>query len=198
MRGDGRGCGVSANEYSRAHHLTWGPIKFGDLPPYLTYGAPLLRVGGWESFAGPPLKGGWVGKLCGSSAAPWRMAGEHPSTWAERECRDWLLYSHSGIGRRKDDTILQCLTLRHKNTHYSETLLIMTQCWYPACYKYNTSLETSLPPLPPESNNWDLEGTVREQLGIQAQTAEEDREPPPLPPHRPAAPRVCTYSTCNK
>jgi hypothetical protein len=34
-----RGCGVSANEYSCAHHVTWSPqINFGDLPPYLTYG----------------------------------------------------------------------------------------------------------------------------------------------------------------
>ncbi len=39
MRGEGGVCGVSANEYSCAH-ITWhgAQIKFGDLPPYLTYG----------------------------------------------------------------------------------------------------------------------------------------------------------------
>jgi hypothetical protein len=33
------GCGVSANENSCAHQVTWSPtqIKFGDLTPYLTY-----------------------------------------------------------------------------------------------------------------------------------------------------------------
>ena len=35
MRGD---CGDSANEHSCAHHVTWSPINFGDLTPYLTYG----------------------------------------------------------------------------------------------------------------------------------------------------------------
>jgi hypothetical protein len=36
MRGGGGGsCGVSANEYSCAHHVTWSPNK--DLLPYLTY-----------------------------------------------------------------------------------------------------------------------------------------------------------------
>jgi hypothetical protein len=35
MRGRGGSCGVSANEYSWAHHVTWNPNK--DLPPYLTY-----------------------------------------------------------------------------------------------------------------------------------------------------------------
>jgi hypothetical protein len=40
MRGDGRGgCGVSANDYSCAHHVTWSQntVNFRDLPPYLTY-----------------------------------------------------------------------------------------------------------------------------------------------------------------
>lgn len=37
-----------------------------------------------------------------------------------------------------------------------------------------------------ESNNWDLEGTVREQLGIQQPNNEDDREPP----RQPAPPRV--------
>jgi hypothetical protein len=36
MRGEGESCGVSANEYSGAHHVTWSPNNFGDLPPYLT------------------------------------------------------------------------------------------------------------------------------------------------------------------
>jgi hypothetical protein len=39
MRGAGGSCGVSANEYSCAHHVTWSPNKnFGDPPPSLTYG----------------------------------------------------------------------------------------------------------------------------------------------------------------
>jgi hypothetical protein len=39
MREEGGSCGVSANEYSCAHHVTYGAqINFGDLPPYLTYG----------------------------------------------------------------------------------------------------------------------------------------------------------------
>jgi hypothetical protein len=46
MRGDwdgGCGCGVSANQYSCAHHVTWGPNKnFGD--PYLTYAPRHLLV----------------------------------------------------------------------------------------------------------------------------------------------------------
>jgi hypothetical protein len=36
MRGEGWSCVVLANEYSCAHHVTWSPNKFGDLPPYLT------------------------------------------------------------------------------------------------------------------------------------------------------------------
>jgi hypothetical protein len=30
-------CGVSANEYSCTHHVTWSPINFGYLTPYLAY-----------------------------------------------------------------------------------------------------------------------------------------------------------------
>jgi hypothetical protein len=41
MRGDGGGgsCGVSANENSCAHHVTWSPNKLwrSTVPPYLTY-----------------------------------------------------------------------------------------------------------------------------------------------------------------
>ncbi len=33
----GEGCGVSANEYRCAHHVTLRPNKLGDLTPYLTY-----------------------------------------------------------------------------------------------------------------------------------------------------------------
>jgi hypothetical protein len=36
----GRGCGVSANEYSCAHEAQ---INFGDLTPYLTYGISALK-----------------------------------------------------------------------------------------------------------------------------------------------------------
>jgi hypothetical protein len=36
--GEGGSCGVSANKYCCAHHVTWSPNKLGDLPPYLTYG----------------------------------------------------------------------------------------------------------------------------------------------------------------
>jgi hypothetical protein len=37
--GEEGGCGVSANDNSCAHHVTWSPaqINFGDLSPYLTY-----------------------------------------------------------------------------------------------------------------------------------------------------------------
>jgi hypothetical protein len=38
IRGEGGNCGVSANEYSCAHHVTWSQINVGDLTPYLTYG----------------------------------------------------------------------------------------------------------------------------------------------------------------
>jgi hypothetical protein len=38
MRGDGGGgCGILANEYSCAHHVTWSPINFGDLPMVLFF-----------------------------------------------------------------------------------------------------------------------------------------------------------------
>jgi hypothetical protein len=37
MRGEGGSCGVSANENSCTHHVTWSPNKLGDLPLYLTY-----------------------------------------------------------------------------------------------------------------------------------------------------------------
>ncbi len=38
IAGDRGGCGVSANEYSCAHHVTWGPSKlWRSTPPYLTY-----------------------------------------------------------------------------------------------------------------------------------------------------------------
>ncbi len=37
MRGEGGSCGVSANEYSCTHHVTWSLNKLWDLPPYLTY-----------------------------------------------------------------------------------------------------------------------------------------------------------------
>jgi hypothetical protein len=37
MQGDWGGCGVSANEFSWAHHVKRGAkINFGDLSPYLT------------------------------------------------------------------------------------------------------------------------------------------------------------------
>jgi hypothetical protein len=40
MRGEGGNCGVSANEYSFAHHVTWSPNKLwrATVPPYFTYG----------------------------------------------------------------------------------------------------------------------------------------------------------------
>ncbi len=137
---------------------------------------PPSWVGGWESFAARQLH-----------LEEWQ-ASPHQHELCENAA---FGCSTRTPGDEKDDTVLQCLTLRHKNTYYSETLLIMTQFWYPACYKYNPSLDT---PPPTESNNWDLEGTVREQLGIQQQPAEEDREPPPPLPPRPTAPRVCTYT----
>jgi hypothetical protein len=41
------GCGVSAIEYSCAHHVTWSPNKlFVYLPLYLTYVANLGKDGG--------------------------------------------------------------------------------------------------------------------------------------------------------
>ncbi len=39
--GGGLRCGISANEYSCAHHVTWSPNNFGDLTPYLTYASHL-------------------------------------------------------------------------------------------------------------------------------------------------------------
>ncbi len=38
----GGGCGVSANEYSCAYHVSGAQINFGDLPQYLTYGCSYL------------------------------------------------------------------------------------------------------------------------------------------------------------
>ncbi len=55
MRGEGaRGgvpsCGVSANEYSCAHHVTWSPNKLQRfLPPYLTYDNSKLQNCGGSS-----------------------------------------------------------------------------------------------------------------------------------------------------
>ncbi len=43
MRGEGRSCGVSANEYSCEHHVIWSQRNFGDLPPYLTYACSQQR-----------------------------------------------------------------------------------------------------------------------------------------------------------
>ncbi len=39
MRGEGRSCGVSANAYRCAHHVTWIPNKLwrSTVPPYLNY-----------------------------------------------------------------------------------------------------------------------------------------------------------------
>jgi hypothetical protein len=50
----GGGCGVSANENSCAHHVTWSQINFGDLTPYLTYGTALPAS--LDGASAPPVR----------------------------------------------------------------------------------------------------------------------------------------------
>ena len=51
--------------------------------------------------------------------------------------------------------------------------------------------------LQPESNDWDLEGTVREQMGIQQPNNEEDRQPQPPPPSAPRVRQLCQQNNLD-
>jgi hypothetical protein len=60
MRGEGGSCGVSANEYSCVHHVTWSPNKLLRSTSIFNL-CPLPIPGGDEGrngFGGPPGTGG--------------------------------------------------------------------------------------------------------------------------------------------